>query len=151
MRLHSGVLLQIGTLLALFYFFVFVWLPCPATCCFWGSNSPSLHSCHSSQRRTSLLLPLFLRLCQRNHFVGRRKEPSKSCKDTANIWFVKCGLEICKETLGLRFEKCWENKLLRTPVLSLPPVKWNSSQLFPGCEVDLYTVKGTGSLRQPHK
>ena len=36
-------------------------------------------------------------------------------------------------------------------VLSFPPVKWNASQLFPGCEVDLYVVKGTRSLRQPHK
>ena len=34
-------------------------------------------------------------------------------------------------------------------VISFPPVKWNASQLFPGCEVDLYAVKGTRSLRQP--
>ena len=143
---------QVGTLLAPFFF---VWPPCPATCCFWGSNLPSLHSCHSSQRRPSLLLPHlncgFVKEITSLDEEKSHRSHARNCQPTFDSWsvgwkFAKRHLDCNEKNAG---EYTLQRFLLSGPFLS--PEKWNASQLFPGCEVDLYVVKGTRSLRQPKK
>ena len=125
MRFHSGVFLAGWHFVSTFFF---VWPPCPATCCFWGSNLPSLHSCHSSQRTPSLLLPHlncgFVKEITSLDEEKSHRSHARNCQPTFDSWSV--GWKFAKRHLDCNEKNAGEYKLVRFLLSGpIPLFRWS--------------------------